>query len=69
MDAGSNIGRILFGLTAALDDADKALLRLHVCHQGFDFSASTITRRNDFYPLGSLNTLDWSSATTRTLCA
>ena len=67
MDAGSNIGRILFGLTAALDDADKALLRLHVCHQGFDFSASTITRRNHFYPLGSLNSLDWSSATTRTL--
>ena len=67
MDAGSNVGRILFGLTAALDDADKALLRLHVCDQGFDFSASTISLLNHFYPLGSLNSLDWSSATTRTL--
>ena len=65
--SGSNIGRILFGLTAALDDADKALLRLHVCNDGFDFSASTITRLNHFYPLGSLNSLDWSSVTTRTL--
>ena len=65
--SGSNIGRILFGLTAALDDADKALLRLHVCNDGFDFSASTITLLNHFYPLGSLNSLDWSSVTTRTL--
>ena len=65
--AGTNANRMIFGLTSALDAADKGALRLHVCGASFDLSESTGPDGQNDYDWPFTVSTDWSTVTTRQL--